>query len=101
MKTIIPNYVKYTMYNKPLFYCYLQVRSSVGAEYTVLCTGRDIVRTERPSKMHIIQHIPVPASRLQQQRTARYVRLLIHRPATRYGASIWRLQVWGRAASVA
>lgn len=27
--------------------------------------------------------------------TVRYVRLTIHRPATEWGSSIWRLQLWG------
>ena len=29
------------------------------------------------------------------QNSVRYVRLLIHSPATEWGSSIWRLQIWG------
>ena len=52
-----------------------------------------ITSTKRPSKMHIIHFADVmPDARA---RRVRYVRLRIHRPATRFGSSIWRLQVWG------
>jgi hypothetical protein len=56
-------------------------------------------------KMHVIQDVRMsPPSRggtvtgmlgTIGQQPVRYIRLLIKRPATRYGASIWRLQVYG------
>lgn len=72
--------------------------------------------TSKRDKMHIIQEIifgslndqeivddpqrQLIGHRQQKMMQAidqpiRYVKLLIHRPSTRWGSSIWRLQVWG------
>jgi hypothetical protein len=37
-------------------------------------------------QMRMMQAVPQPI---------RYIKLLIHRPSTRWAPSIWRLQVWG------
>jgi hypothetical protein len=72
-----------------------KVRLTKDEPYKTLCTSSDVKSTTRPNKMHVVQRVEVPPP--LSQVTVRYVRLLIHRPATRYGASIWRLQVWGNA----
>lgn len=73
----------------------LQVRKTRDEEFSTLCTSRHIASTRQPDKLHVVQTVAVPEHK--RQMPVRYVRLVIHKPATRYGASIWRLQVWGSA----
>jgi hypothetical protein len=73
-----------------------QVRTTEAEPFATLCTSKEVSSSTRAGKMHIVQEVRLPTSPI---RTARFVRLRIHRPATRFGSSIWRLQVWGRDVS--
>lgn len=58
-------------------------------KWVMLATSSNIVST-RLSHQHVIQEIVI-----DKQERIRRVRLTILRPSTRWGSSIWRLQVWG------
>lgn len=71
-----------------------QGKAAESQEYAIICDNQHILSTTRPDKMHVIQSVRVPSTGISRQ--VRYVRVVIHKPATRYGSSIWRFQIWGR-----
>ena len=91
----------------------LLTRLREGDEWRSLATGAEAAETRR-TEQHVVQELalaPAPAPAEEDGRAraggaggaggpgpglARFVRLLIHEPATRWGASLWRLQLKGR-----
>jgi hypothetical protein len=71
----------------------LQARLRAADEWRVVATGAEALETRRFDQ-HVVQELELaPASAAE---AARFVRLVIHEPATRWGASLWRMQVKGR-----
>lgn len=66
----------------------LRARLYEDAGWATLAVGSDARQMSTTDK-HIVQEVSLPAS------SARYVRLIIHKPSTRWGSSLWRFQVWG------
>lgn len=50
-------------------------------------------RTTSRSKQHLVQEVSISPN--NQKLRVQKVRLVIHHPSTRWGVSIWRLQLWG------
>jgi hypothetical protein len=88
---------------------------SVGADITNTVTlDKHVIQQvifDMPENEHIAEVVVVDKNRELQlpvgrkslpalPATVRYVKLLIHRPSTRWGSSIWRLQVWGYGHSI-
>jgi len=69
------------------------VKNSIDEPYLDLCSSAHITSATHPNKMHSIQTVAVPS--VNTNVAVRFVRLLIHRPGTRFGSSIWRFHVWG------
>lgn len=68
----------------------MQGRATVDAPWTKMCVGKDAKTIENSDK-HIVHEV----SELNIGIGIRFVRLVIHRPSTMWGSSVWRFQVWG------
>jgi hypothetical protein len=60
-----------------------------GEAWGTVAEGSAAAQTEA-SEMHIIHELPARPGAV-----GRFVRLLIHQPATRWGTSVWRFHVYG------
>jgi allantoicase len=61
-----------------------------AAQWVDVAAGSAARETGR-SDQHIVHELPASSARA----VGRWVRLLIHQPATHWGTSVWRFQVWG------
>lgn len=52
--------------------------------------AHDLLRSDK----HIIQE--ASSVEVTDSKQARFVRLTIHKPSTRWGSSVWRFQIWGK-----
>jgi len=63
-----------------------------------IASGKD-ARTSHPTKQHVVHEIVLPASIPSHGRKSkhkfRYVRLVMHSPATQWAPSLWRFQIYG------
>lgn len=66
----------------------LRARLYEDAGWATLAVASD-ARQLHVTEKHVVQEVTLPAS------SARYVRLIIHKPSTRWGSSLWRFQIWG------
>ena len=67
----------------------LSARIAPGDAWAALARGTDARETARDAR-HVVQEAALAAGA-----RGRFVRLDIEAPATQWGASLWRLQVWG------
>jgi hypothetical protein len=68
-------------------------RLSPAAPWRALARGAAACETSR-SEMHIVQEVDAEAAAARAE-PVRHVRLVIHEPATAWGASLWRFHVYG------
>jgi len=63
-----------------------------------IASGKD-ARTSHPTKQHMVHEIVLPTSIPSHGRKSkhkfRYVRLVMHSPATQWAPSLWRFQIYG------
>jgi hypothetical protein len=71
----------------------VQGRLTQDETWSEVAVGSAAAQTSA-SDMHVIHELPARAGA-----AGRYVRLLIHQPATRWGTSVWRFQVHGTRAA--
>lgn len=61
-------------------------------KWTTLCTSQEAETTTQNSK-HVVHEVT-----LSKAVIVKLVQLLIKRPSTRWGSSVWRFQLWGSPA---
>jgi hypothetical protein len=71
----------------------LRARLYEDGGWATIALGTDAVSvlTDSQPQQHVMQQVILPVDI-----RARYIRLIIHEPATRWGSSLWRFQVWGK-----
>ena len=74
----------------------LRARLYEDGGWATIAVGTDAVsvtdsQQQQQQQQHVMQQVILPVDI-----RARYLRLLIHEPATRWGSSLWRFQVWGK-----
>jgi len=62
-------------------------------QWLTLCTSQQQAMTTTQNSKHVIHEVI-----LAKETIVKLVRLLIKRPSTRWGSSVWRFQVWGSPA---
>lgn len=67
-------------------------------DWKELTSGRE-ARTSQPSKQHVYHELllppPPPSHSRKTKGSYRFIRLVMHRPATQWAPSLWRFQVYG------
>ena len=69
----------------------IRARLYEDSSWATLAVGTESSSVSSSLPQHVIQQVLLPPGA-----RARYIKLLIHSPATRWGSSLWRFQVWGR-----
>ena len=76
----------------------IRARLYEDAGWATIAVGTEAVTvtpTDSQKLQHVMQQVILPVNI-----RARYIRLLIHEPATRWGSSLWRFQVWGKDSEI-
>jgi len=75
-----------------------ETQDAVFLDLKELASGRE-ARTSQPSKQHVLHELllppPPPSHSRKTKGSYRFIRLVMHRPATQWAPSLWRFQVYG------